>query len=304
MTCIRDCKKNMPKPDFFIIGAPKCGTTSLSKYLRSHPNVCMSALKEPNYFAFDLQLPGPNSLEEYLGLFSNCSGDSLWGEASTHYLCSQVAVPEILKLNPNAKFIVMLRNPVEMAESLFFEARHHLAEKERKFERAWKERESRSLTIRYDYVCDVGNQLERLYNTVSSRDLVHVIHFDNFIKNTAVEYRKVLNFLNLPDDGKIDFTQFNKRKDMKSRLVGDILRALESKRLRYYSKKVKDIFGLSQWPLLGSVCKRIKVYNLKRTDGVTTIPDYLQIELYEHFLPTVNKVKNLTSIDLYGRKRN
>src|SRR5258708_5345567 len=105
-------------PNFFIIGAPKCGTTALCKYLRENPRIFISTPKEPKYFDFDLSYPVKMNREAYLALFSKADPrfQSAIGEASTSYLFSTRAVPEILKFNPGAKFIVMLRNPVELVQ--------------------------------------------------------------------------------------------------------------------------------------------------------------------------------------------
>ena len=115
--------RNIQPPNFFIIGAPKCGTTALSEYLRTHPDVFFSEPKEPNYFNSDVvskKLYYYTSLEDYLEkCFSGAEGYKAVGEGSVRYLSSAVAVDNILKLYPNAKFIIMLRNPVDLGYSLF-----------------------------------------------------------------------------------------------------------------------------------------------------------------------------------------
>jgi hypothetical protein len=71
------------KPDFFIVGAPKCGTTALFRYLAAHPAVFMPASKEPNYFCTDLPMDGRvATLNEYEALFSSAQPHALTGEAS------------------------------------------------------------------------------------------------------------------------------------------------------------------------------------------------------------------------------
>jgi len=108
----------MPLPTFFIIGAPKAGTTSLHLYLDSHPEVQMSANKEPRFFAGPENgipyAPGRVSdLEGYESLFD--SSFAVRGEASTDYAIHprRAGVPErIGKLVPNAKFIYMVRDPI------------------------------------------------------------------------------------------------------------------------------------------------------------------------------------------------
>src|SRR5919106_4688265 len=105
-------------PDFFIVGAPKCGTTSLASYLDAHPQIFMSPVKEPKYFFFDApELRVIDRLESYQRLFARAEPDQLCGEASTAYLFSKAAVPAILEANPAAKIIAMVRNPLEMVVS-------------------------------------------------------------------------------------------------------------------------------------------------------------------------------------------
>ena len=101
----------MRKPDFFIVGAPKCGTTALYEYLRPHPNVFMSTVKEPHFFAKDLgSYPHIKTDEEYAALFAGANEQHLRvGEASVYYLRSAVAIPNIREFNPDARLIAMFR---------------------------------------------------------------------------------------------------------------------------------------------------------------------------------------------------
>lgn len=106
-------------PDFFIVGAPRCGTTALYHYLRTHLQLYLPRIKEPNYFASDvLNRRFLISWNDYLKLFSPALDNQLCGEASTYYLCSTVAIPTILQINPRAKVIAMVRDPVEMFLSI------------------------------------------------------------------------------------------------------------------------------------------------------------------------------------------
>ena len=106
------------QPNFFIIGAPKCGTTSMSVYLSSHPEIIISNPKEPHYFSKDINNGGIRKMQEYLECFSSVDKKAnAIGEASTLYLYSKVAVPNILAFNKDVRFIVMLRNPKEVAYS-------------------------------------------------------------------------------------------------------------------------------------------------------------------------------------------
>lgn len=108
-------------PDFFIVGASKCGTTALSEYLSQHPNICFARTKEPHFFSddFSRQKVDDNFVQYWRRNFSyfNALKHKVIGEGSGTYYISDVAVKNILAQNPAAKFIYMVRNPVEMVYS-------------------------------------------------------------------------------------------------------------------------------------------------------------------------------------------
>jgi hypothetical protein len=138
-------------PNFFIVGAPKAGTTSLYHYLDQHPQVYMSAIKEPHFFADEIRLEnfdaalrrdvtrdapalreflsGPMrqkrfggivaDWEDYLRLFTNAKNELAVGEASVCYLWSPTAPERIAKKIPGAKILVMLRDPADRAFSQY-----------------------------------------------------------------------------------------------------------------------------------------------------------------------------------------
>jgi hypothetical protein len=115
-------------PNFFIVGAAKSGTTSVARYLAEHPQVFMSPIKEPSYFARDIipDLQPPNwrggcVLEwgAYLKLFRNVAGESAIGDASTAYLISPKAPSDIRSAVPHARIIMVLRSPIDRAFSTY-----------------------------------------------------------------------------------------------------------------------------------------------------------------------------------------
>ena len=108
------------KPNLFIVGAPRCGTTTLYHYLRQHPNIFMSGYKEPHYFGKDLRKNKKlyfTNKEKYLDLFTKGLGKKAIGEASSYYLFSSLAPKEIFQFNPRAKIIILLRQPTELLYS-------------------------------------------------------------------------------------------------------------------------------------------------------------------------------------------
>ena len=83
-------------PNFFIVGGPKCGTTAMVEYLRTHPDVFISEPKEPNYLADDM--PGMKYVdteEEYLNLFKKAGSNKVIGDASIFYMFSKEAIKNI-----------------------------------------------------------------------------------------------------------------------------------------------------------------------------------------------------------------
>ncbi len=111
-------------PDFFIVGAPRSGTTALCNYLREHPELFISSPKEPTYFGRDLTPKRFPTLESYRALFANTGKAKRAGEGSVAYLASDFAAEEIHAFNPNASIIIILRDPVEMMNSLHL--KHYL----------------------------------------------------------------------------------------------------------------------------------------------------------------------------------
>lgn len=113
------------KPSFFIVGAPKAGTTALHDYLAGHPEVCMSTDKEPNFFSDkEIQMQGlyynkknPGNEQEYLALFSSQRGHKIAGESSVSYLFYPAVAQRLYNFNPKAKVIMSLREPVGRAFS-------------------------------------------------------------------------------------------------------------------------------------------------------------------------------------------
>lgn len=120
-------------PNFLVIGAQKAGTTALYNHLKQHPQVYMSQIKEPHFFAYEgekLNFQGPRDLEvmkhmvvsdlgDYEALFAGVSGEKAAGEASAMYLYSKKAPKRIRHYVPQVKLVAVLRDPTERAYSSF-----------------------------------------------------------------------------------------------------------------------------------------------------------------------------------------
>ena len=109
---------NEPLPNFFIVGACKAGTTSLYNYLKSVPSIYMSPIKEPYYFSPNCTLKTKiHERAKYLQLFHEVKEEAAIGEASVTYLWDPESPDLIYGDMPEARIIIMLRNPVERAFS-------------------------------------------------------------------------------------------------------------------------------------------------------------------------------------------
>ena len=199
-----------PRPNFFIIGAPKSGTTALSEYLRQHPDVLFSQPKEPHFFNDDFSHRHIESMDAYLDCFSHGGGDEVAiGEGSVFYLYSRTAVPNIVAHWPDARFIVMLRNPLESAYSWHWQALYSFGEDLVNFEQAWRAQGDRLAgrqlprdnrvreALHYGPLFRYAEQLERLFRSVPAEQ-VKIVLFDDFKSDTGRAYQDILAFLNLP----------------------------------------------------------------------------------------------------------
>ena len=127
---ISNINNNLVLPNFLILGAARAGTTSLYYYLRQHPEVFMSPIKEVNFFAYDIssmeQLTNLSehdfpikTITDYQKLFKPGKDSKAIGEASPRYLWHPSAPKKIQQMIPDAKFIVILRNPIQRAFSSY-----------------------------------------------------------------------------------------------------------------------------------------------------------------------------------------
>lgn len=216
----------MTHPNFFIPGAPKCGTTSLALWLSGHPNVFIPSLKEPRYYSTDL-FQNVKSATEYVSLFRQATSDHhCIGEASTLYLYSKAAVPAIEAGIDSPKYIVMVRNPVDMAYSLHEQKIYTRSETVEDFKTAWDlspyRRRGEKLARRrnvpgwmdYQSICLLGQQITRLKQFVDE-DRILILVLDDMKNNPKEVYEKALVFLNLPDDGRESFPVYNAAKEWK-----------------------------------------------------------------------------------------
>jgi hypothetical protein len=224
---------DVKRPNFFIVGASRCGTTSMYWYLRDHPNVFMPVKKETRFFGEDQPHPARTpTLEQYLRLFAGATDRHLAiGEASGTYMYSYVAVGRIRAFNPDARLIVMVRNPIDMVYSLHGQLCYNGHEDEEDFERAWRLQPLRKgwmsvppgclcpRFLEYEDFGKLGAQVERVLE-IFPREQVKIVVYDDLAQSTAAVYEEVLAFLGLPSDGRTEFPRMNESRKQRSKVVG------------------------------------------------------------------------------------
>ncbi|MCC6385037.1 MAG: sulfotransferase [Bacteroidia bacterium] len=221
-------------PNFLVIGAAKCGTTSLYHYLKTHPEVYMSPIKEPNFFSTDIN---PDNFsqqykdierrkrlnlteyvsgdmkreiwgyfvkkrEHYTALFKNVKGERAIGEISNSYLFSKEAASNISRTLPNVKLIAILRNPVTRMYS------HYMANlRDGKTYKSFREevefdfnQKCKGWYINHAYV-EMGlyyDQVKRFLTTFPSHQIRIYLH-DDFQQNPSMVLTDICRFLGIDE---------------------------------------------------------------------------------------------------------
>jgi hypothetical protein len=285
------------KPNFFIIGAPKCGTTSMAFWLSEHPYVFMAPIKEPRHFNTDFHFRETPDRNEYEKLFRKASKDHVViGEASTHYLFSKEAIPNILEYSPDAKFIAMVRNPIDMVVSLHTELLYCGNENISNFEDAWKSQVKRKNGqripagcsdrefLQYGETCRLGKQLSFFFNKVSINNRM-VIILDQMKADPATEYKKVLKFLNIDDDKGRSFPIKNQSKKHRFNRLGMAIK---------WAGRVKRKLGF-KYGGLGILDRFQEMNNIKKVRS--TLSEDMRLELLNYFRKDILLMEKLLDSD-------
>jgi len=199
------------KPNFIIIGAMKAATTSLYTYLKQHPDVFMTTIKEPMFFnnfqkKSNFKTTGRkrrkiNTLEQYYQLFDAVKNEKAIGEASPSYISNENCPSLIQQHLPDTKIIAVLRQPVDRAYSNFLHARRADKEPIVDFETALNkeaERKIENWSPLYHYKSKgyYNEQLERYYN-LFTKENIKILLFEDLVKNPIKTTQEVFKFLNI-----------------------------------------------------------------------------------------------------------
>jgi hypothetical protein len=309
-------------PNFFLVGAPKAGTTSLYHYLRQHPQIYMSPIKEPNYFASEIRidnfcegmrdrarrdvealreyLNGPMSelrfggmiseWDDYLKLFQHARGARAIGEASACYLWSRTAAANIFAKVPEARIIVILRNPADRAFSNYWHGVNEGVSRIsfRQTIEGNLHRKSEQFDILYPFL-EFGFYYEqvRRYLDVFGRDQVRIYLFeDEYRKREQQMLAEIFDFLGVDRRFTPDMSE--------RRLESQVPQSLA---VSYLLKR----YGL--WERLRSLCPEflrqpLKALVFKRESAVMEAGD--REFLVAYYREDIGKLAELLRRDLSG----
>lgn len=193
------------KPNFFILGAAKCGTTSLYNYLKHHPDIYMSPVKEPCFFCETFQVV--KNPVDYARLFEGVENQSLIGEASHVYLTSPSSAVTLQAFFPGARFIVILRHPADRAYSLYHHMRRYgyetigsfekaLAAEEKRFHSKWFQNHCSQYLYNFLYFRSglFAEQIQRYYKLFDPRQF-YFLTLDRLRDNCEAELGEIFEFL-------------------------------------------------------------------------------------------------------------
>ncbi len=283
----------------------------MAAYLSSHPEVFM-ARKEMHCFGSDLSF-GPQfyrrDLDNYLEEYRSWNGERRGGDASVWYLFSRNAAAEIHAFNPQARILIMLREPVEMMHSLFYQFRFDGNEPLMTFAEALAAEDGRRAgrhIWRHTYFAqgliyrDAARYTDqvRRYFDVFGRQRVNVIIYDDFAADAAGAYRKVLDFLEVDSAGsEREFEVINGNKSARSPALRAVLR---NPRLCSMALKVRPwlprppVFSALQY-----VDERLRRSNSRPMARAPLDPE-LRRRLKQEFAPEIVRLSELLGRDLTG----
>lgn len=212
-------KRNIP--NLFIIGAPKCGTTSLHQWLGDHPQIHMSKVKEPFFFNnHESQLKLDHN--SYFKLFETPNKNiAYFGEATPFYMYSKTAIKKILDTSPNSKFLITVRNPVNLFESLFYQNLKLNMENHKNLEEAWKSLDDVRVfpSLRYKKICSLAKYVREVKKYINTNNL-KVITLDDLTNNPHGSMNEICGFLNVDKFYQgYSFKNYNKRAVVKFPLM-------------------------------------------------------------------------------------
>ncbi|MBR8828305.1 MAG: sulfotransferase domain-containing protein [Gomphosphaeria aponina SAG 52.96 = DSM 107014] len=286
----------MTLPNFLVIGAPKAGTTTLYHYLKQHPQIYMSSLKEPHFFSYGYD--GGNewspitNLEAYQALFEDVSGEIAIGEASTSYLFYPPAGQRIHYYLPKVKLIAILRDPAERVYSLLLMEYRNISLKKNEmsfidyFERAINQ----SPPIRRG---GLYYKVIQEHLSLFSQDQLKICLFEDLKKNPVLLQKEIFQFLGVDENFQVSESMiYNSGGVPKNKLIYQTIEKIRMK----YNSSLKQLIpeGLSN-QIYGIY---LKIRNQTLADERPSFPQEMRQQLIDIFRDDILRLQDFLQRDL------
>lgn len=191
-------------PDFVLAGAPRCGTTSLYYYIKDHPSISLPYSKETNFFQRDWDKGIKFYINEY---FNNIKYSNITGDISPEYIYYTIVAKRLKKINPNAKILFFLRNPINRTFSEYY-GRKTRGDEKRSFLKAINDNLSSIKPERLEFEHNIfkKNYVERSLYSRYLKDYEDIFYgkilyilFEEFINKPTEVLKKIFNFIGVDD---------------------------------------------------------------------------------------------------------
>jgi hypothetical protein len=304
----------MKRPNLFVSGLPRSGTSSMHTYLGRHPDIYMTPIKEPNFFCRDFREESDafhgkplyfpyRRLDRYMDLYKGWSGEVLAGEASWTNLYSKAAAAAIHDFNPRATVLILLREPVSFLYSFHSAATFALGEHMTDFEAALEaeplRKQGKALSKRvitpswlhYSEFVAYADHVDR-YFKLFPREQIKVVLFDDLASNAERVFSDTLAFLGVDAGFRPNFDVVNPNKILKWPQFKKAV--LDSP---YFRRLLRWAFRDDGYAALKNLYKnRIVSYRPR-----PPLPEELRDRLMRKFSDEVEKISRLLGVDLVHR---
>jgi hypothetical protein len=306
----------------FVVGAPRCGTTTLSHWLKPHPAIRFPIVKETHFFAQnDLRSLPDDELKErverdYLQrFFRSADAATIGADCSVTHLYTPELLEPVLRLWPDSRFVVALRDPLGMLPSLHQRLLFMGDETLTSFAKAWAAIPDRAAGrriprgcveprwLRYDEAAKLGTYIERLFKVVGRERCLPIV-FDDLVADPAGEYRRLMDFCGIEPVRGTDFSPQRSGKAVRVQWLQRMLKRPPAALANHlakdqYLRRSRDEDGheLKRSGRVLSLRKRLLQWN-KVMRPAQPLPPQLQFELRTHFKPEVEYLGRLIGRDL------
>lgn len=299
------------KPNLFIVGQMKSGTTALHGFLQEHPEIFMSSFKEPHFFCDDFHLESDQHHKKqlffdfrqensYLQLFAKVKAEKVVGEATANYLYSRVAAEKIHHFNPDAKIIILLREPAQYLYSLHSHYAKFTEENEPNFANALtleaERKQGKHSSPRvmapsflfYSERVKYYEQVKRYYDCFATEQ-IKVIIYEEFRADNEGVYRDILEFLGVDSTFTPNFAAVNVNKEVKFRAINNfvnrpLVKAISKNLIsQEFNEFVRD-----------NIVEKLLWHQAPKEK----IPTSIKLDLMQKYQPEVVKISELVGVDL------